>query len=134
MALKFIGFYKMKRQQIFYLIFKSNKQNSFKCECYIAALNLGQTFLQTVQTKYHYLVQTLWSKLQLSARKYRYLHTLMCLIKGYTRLFNVPGFSYKKSYLVPNCWIYEYYVVFIYFQAAVSALCWLSQFCTLKKN
>ena len=28
----------------------------------------------------------------------------------------------------------KYYVIFIYFQAAVSALCWLSQFCTLKKN
>ena len=32
------------------------------------------------------------------------------------------------------CWIYKYYVIFFYFQAAVSALCWLSQFCTLKKN
>ena len=28
----------------------------------------------------------------------------------------------------------KYYVIFIYFQAAVSALFWLSQFCTLKKN
>ena len=30
------------------------------------------------------------------------------------------------------CRIYKYYVIFIYFEAA--ALCWLSQFCTLKKK
>ena len=40
----------------------------------------------------------------------------------------------KAIWYVANCRIYEYYVIFIYFQAAVSALCCLSQFCTLKKN
>ena len=46
-----------------------------------------------------------------------------------------PWFLIRKAiWYVPNCRIYEYYVIFIYFQAAVSALCWLSQFCTLKKK
>ena len=46
-----------------------------------------------------------------------------------------PWFLIRKAICyVPNCRITEYYVIFIYFQAAVSALCWLSQFCTLKKK
>ena len=42
--------------------------------------------------------------------------------------------SHKKSYLVcAELWNWQIYECF-YFQAAVSSLCWLSQFCTMKKN
>jgi hypothetical protein len=45
-----------------------------------------------------------------------------------------PWFLIRKAiWYVLNCRIYEYNVIFIYFQAAVFALFWLSQFCTLKK-
>ena len=41
-----------------------------------------------------------------------------------------PWFLIRRAiWYVLNCQIYEYYVIFIYFQADVSALCWLSQFC-----
>ena len=41
--------------------------------------------------------------------------------------------SHKKTYLyVSNCRIYEYSVIFIYFQCLCP--CWLSQFYTLKKK
>ena len=40
--------------------------------------------------------------------------------------------SHKKSYLV--CAELRIYVILSHFQAAVSALYWLSQFCTLKKK
>ena len=81
-AIKIHRVYKMKRQQIWkiiYLIFKSKNKIVLNGNV-IAALNLDQTFLQAVQT--------LRSKKQMSARKYRYLHTLRCPIKGYTHHFN----------------------------------------------
>ena len=56
-----------------------------------------------------------------------------CCLKVHLILELMSLACHKKSYLI--CVEFsKYYVIFIYFQAAVSALFWLSQFCKLKKK